>query len=132
MAHNGKLAILVGGGPAPGINSVIAAATIRARLSDVEVIGIQDGFRYLMEGNTEHVGPLGIDTSGIRDTRPEIQSGSDWLDEQSEATQRAILGNKYDGWSNGDFSLEDIVGHTHDDDWGHSIYEKSLKQLSKG
>ena len=84
------------------------------------------------KGWDDILGPLGIDTSGIRDTRPEIQSGSDWLDEQSEATQRAILGNKYDGWSNGDFSLEDIVGHTHDDDWGHSIYEKSLKQLSKG
>jgi 6-phosphofructokinase 1 len=27
-----KLAILVGGGPAPGINSVIGAATIRAAL----------------------------------------------------------------------------------------------------
>ncbi len=32
MANN-KLAILVGGGPAPGINSVIAAATIRAKLA---------------------------------------------------------------------------------------------------
>ena len=34
---NEKLAILVGGGPAPGINSVIGAATIRACLSGVEV-----------------------------------------------------------------------------------------------
>ena len=32
MEHHQRLAILVGGGPAPGINSVIAAATIRARL----------------------------------------------------------------------------------------------------
>ena len=78
------------------------------------------------------LGPLGIDSSGIRDTRPEIQSGSDWLDDQSEETQRAILGNKYDGWSNGDFSLKDIVGRNHDADWGSSIYEKSLKQLVKG
>ena len=29
---HGKLAIVVAGGPAPGINSVIGAATIRARL----------------------------------------------------------------------------------------------------
>jgi len=35
-----KLAILVGGGPAPGINSVIGAATIRALLQGVEVLGI--------------------------------------------------------------------------------------------
>src|SRR5262249_40608195 len=32
MEHHKRLAILVGGGPAPGINSVIGAATIRAEL----------------------------------------------------------------------------------------------------
>src|SRR5262249_29905368 len=32
VEHHKKLAILVGGGPAPGINSVIGAATIRAAL----------------------------------------------------------------------------------------------------
>jgi 6-phosphofructokinase 1 len=64
--NDGKLAILVGGGPAPGINSVIGAATIRACLSGVEVLGIQDGFRWLMEGDTSHVLPLSIsDTSRI-------------------------------------------------------------------
>src|SRR5271169_249577 len=31
-SHRKKLAILVGGGPAPGINSVIGAATIRSAL----------------------------------------------------------------------------------------------------
>jgi 6-phosphofructokinase len=55
-----KLAILVGGGPAPGINSVIAAATIRAALEGVEVIGIQDGFEWLMKGQTNRVWPLHI------------------------------------------------------------------------
>src|SRR6516165_6827512 len=66
MPERSKLAIVVGGGPAPGINSVIGAATIRACLSDVEVIGIQDGFRWLMEGDTSHVVPLTIgDTSRI-------------------------------------------------------------------
>jgi len=63
---NGKLAIVVAGGPAPGINSVIGAATIRARLSDVEVIGVQEGFQWLMQGDTAHVTPLTIaDTSRI-------------------------------------------------------------------
>ncbi|WP_395817644.1 diphosphate--fructose-6-phosphate 1-phosphotransferase [Archangium minus] len=61
-----KLAIVVAGGPAPGINSVIGAATIRARLSGVEVIGIQDGFKWLAEGDSSHVVPLTIeDTSRI-------------------------------------------------------------------
>ncbi|CAN5200422.1 diphosphate--fructose-6-phosphate 1-phosphotransferase [soil metagenome] len=55
-----KLGILAAGGPAPGINSVIGAATIRACLSGVEVLGIQDGFKWLMKGDTSRVTPLGI------------------------------------------------------------------------
>jgi 6-phosphofructokinase len=34
------LAILVGGGPAPGINGVVAAATIEARNKGLRVIGL--------------------------------------------------------------------------------------------
>ena len=60
MANN-KLAILVGGGPAPGINSVIAAATIRAALQGIDVIGARDGFEWLMQGDTDHVTPLSIE-----------------------------------------------------------------------
>jgi 6-phosphofructokinase 1 len=61
-----KLAILVAGGPAPGINSVIGAATIRACLSGVEVLGVQEGFKWIMQGDTSHVTPLSIsDTSRI-------------------------------------------------------------------
>ena len=56
-----RLAILVGGGPAPGINSVIGSATIRGALSGAEVIGIHDGFKYIMEGNIDHVETLTID-----------------------------------------------------------------------
>ncbi len=66
MENHGKLAILVGGGPAPGINSVIGAATIRARLSGIEVVGIQEGYSHLMTGDTSHVLHLDIaDTSRI-------------------------------------------------------------------
>ena len=61
MAVSGRLGILVGGGPAPGINSVIAAATIRARLEGVEVLGIRDGFEWLMQGDVDHVVPLPIE-----------------------------------------------------------------------
>jgi 6-phosphofructokinase 1 len=60
MSQRKKLAILVGGGPAPGINSVIGAATIRAVLEGVDVIGIRDGFEWVMQGNVEHVVPLDI------------------------------------------------------------------------
>jgi 6-phosphofructokinase 1 len=61
MDHHNNLAILVGGGPAPGINSVIGAATIRAKLEGIEVIGIRDGFEWLMQGDIEHVIPLSIE-----------------------------------------------------------------------
>jgi ATP-dependent phosphofructokinase / diphosphate-dependent phosphofructokinase len=54
------LAILVGGGPAPGVNSVIGAATIRARLEGVDVLGVRDGFEWIMQGDIEHVTPLDI------------------------------------------------------------------------
>jgi 6-phosphofructokinase len=61
MASGNKLAILVGGGPAPGINAVIGAATIRARLEGIDVIGIRDGFEWIMKGDIDHTMPLGID-----------------------------------------------------------------------
>ena len=51
------IGILVGGGPAPGINGVIAAATIEAINRGHRVYGIQDGFHYLAAG----------DASGIRE-----------------------------------------------------------------
>ncbi|MBN2494966.1 MAG: 6-phosphofructokinase, partial [Deltaproteobacteria bacterium] len=56
-----RMAILVGGGPAPGINSVIAAATIRANQGGVEVMGIQDGFKWIMHGDISHVRKLEIE-----------------------------------------------------------------------
>jgi 6-phosphofructokinase 1 len=62
----GRLAILCGGGPAPGINSVIGAATIRASLGGLEVLGIQDGFKWIMRGDTSHVRVLSMEeVSGI-------------------------------------------------------------------
>ena len=48
--QGGKLALLVGGGPAPGINGVISAVTIEARNHGIEVIGFQNGFSGLMTG----------------------------------------------------------------------------------
>jgi 6-phosphofructokinase len=42
-----KLGIVCGGGPAPGINSVIRAVVIEARNRNLEVIGFLDGFSHL-------------------------------------------------------------------------------------
>jgi ATP-dependent phosphofructokinase / diphosphate-dependent phosphofructokinase len=59
--HPKNLGILVGGGPAPGINSVIAAATIRANLDGVAVLGIEEGFKWLMLGDISHARDLTIE-----------------------------------------------------------------------
>src|SRR5207244_11971219 len=64
-----KLGILCGGGPAPGMNSVISAATIEARNSGWDVLGILDGFEHLIEGDSSHVQRLDIaDVSRIHQT----------------------------------------------------------------
>jgi len=55
-----RLGILCGGGPAPGMNSVISAATIEARNSGWDVLGIMDGFQHLIEGRTDEARPLSI------------------------------------------------------------------------
>ncbi|HOO87432.1 MAG TPA: diphosphate--fructose-6-phosphate 1-phosphotransferase [Synergistales bacterium] len=54
------LAIVCGGGPAPGINSVISSVTIEAKKSGWEVYGIYDGFSNLGKGEKK-VTPLTID-----------------------------------------------------------------------
>ena len=72
MADSVKLGILCGGGPAPGMNSVICAATIEALNSGWEVVGIPDGFSRLMEGETGHAQPLSRDDV----SRIHLQGGS--------------------------------------------------------
>lgn len=72
LERQGRLGILVGGGPAPGINSAISAATIEAINSGLEVIGIYDGFSHLMLGRTDMVRPLTIPTV----SRIHFQGGS--------------------------------------------------------
>jgi len=60
-----KIALLVGGGPAPGINGVISAVAIEARNHGIEVIGFQDSFHWLMKGDTKHWRSL--DIAGVKD-----------------------------------------------------------------
>src|SRR5664280_2270409 len=53
--------IIVGGGPAPGINGVISAATIEAINHGKKVVGIVGGFTGLFAGDRSSVMPLTID-----------------------------------------------------------------------
>jgi 6-phosphofructokinase 1 len=58
---NRNLGILVGGGPAPGINGVISAITLEARTRAHKVVGIYDGFQWLMRGDKGHIKELDHD-----------------------------------------------------------------------
>ena len=51
-ASSGRIGILVVGGPAPGINSVISAAVMEAERLGYEAIGIKNGYEYLVKGDT--------------------------------------------------------------------------------
>jgi len=55
------LAILVGGGPAPGINGVIASAAMEAFKCGLRAIGIYDGYRDLAAGRTPQTVELNFD-----------------------------------------------------------------------
>lgn len=60
MSLPGRLAVLVGGGPAPGINAVISAVVIKAINEGFEVFGVQDGFKWLVRNDSSQVRPLTI------------------------------------------------------------------------
>jgi len=60
-----KVGILVGGGPAPGINGVIRAATIKLRNHGADVVGIYDGFSNLIKGDETQVVQLQIDDVSV-------------------------------------------------------------------
>lgn len=66
-----KLAILCGGGPAPGMNGVISAVTIEACKHGWEVFGIYEGYSYLAKGIFNHI-PLNIDNV----SRIHVEGGS--------------------------------------------------------
>jgi len=71
MAKNkkGYFGIVVGGGPAPGINGVISSATIEAINEGYDVLGIKGGFKGLFSGDRNSVVKLTInDVSRIHTT----------------------------------------------------------------
>ncbi len=58
-----RAGILTGGGDCPGLNAVIRAVARRLHTSDWEVIGVREGWRGLVEGKLEELGPREV--SGI-------------------------------------------------------------------
>jgi len=80
-----RVAILVGGGPAPGINGTISAVTLEARNRGHEVVGIYDGFSHLMMGKTDHVRILSHDDV----SRIHFQGGSILNTSRANPTKKA-------------------------------------------
>ncbi|MGE0885691.1 MAG: 6-phosphofructokinase [Blastocatellales bacterium] len=58
---NKKLGILVGGGPAPGVNGIIAAAALKALDEGMTPIGIHAGFEWLGQRYTDEQHTLTVD-----------------------------------------------------------------------
>ena len=50
-----KLALIVGGGPAPGINGVISAVTLQSLNYGIQVVGFMDGYKHLIQGKSDLV-----------------------------------------------------------------------------
>lgn len=63
-----RLGLVVGGGPAPGINGVISAVSIEALNRGIDVIGIEDGYKWLANGETMKALDAGITNFAVRNS----------------------------------------------------------------
>lgn len=81
------LAIVVGGGPAPGINGAISAATIEAINQGLMPVGVKGGFKSLFNGDKKSIIPLTInEVSRIHSTGGSILGTSrDYMDKVEES-----------------------------------------------
>ena len=52
-----RVGILTGGGDCPGLNAVIRAVARRSQVRGDEVVGIRSGWRGLVDGSFEPLGP---------------------------------------------------------------------------
>ena len=79
-----RVAVLNGGGPAPGLNGVINAVTLAARAKGWTVLGVPKGYSQLMKGDTSQVRELKEeDVAGI-----ETQGGSILYTSRANPTKR--------------------------------------------
>jgi 6-phosphofructokinase 1 len=92
MSPPRRLGILVGGGPAPGINAVISAATIEAINEGLEVVGIRDGFKHLVRRDLSKLWPLAIgDVSRVHLMGGSVLGTSRENPTKSEEATRAVV-----------------------------------------
>ncbi len=88
----GAFGIIVSGGPAPGINSVISSVVIEASNRGFPVKGLRDGFAALSKNHSDAVLNLEIDqVSAIANTGGSLLGTSRYNPFQSETTRTAFL-----------------------------------------
>lgn len=62
---------------------------------------------------------------------PKWQSGRQWFESLSEATQREMMGKgHFEAWRDGAITLDDLVKITHDPTWGKSLGIRPLKEMA--
>jgi ATP-dependent phosphofructokinase / diphosphate-dependent phosphofructokinase len=94
LPGGGKLALLVGGGPAPGINGVISSVTIEAINHGIEVIGFLDGFKSLVQAGGAQFRELTIDSvKAIHRRGGSVLGTSRTNPTKSETDMRNVLEN---------------------------------------
>ena len=85
------IAIVCGGGPAPGINGVIAAITIEGNKHGWDVLGIYDGFSRLARGEKKYIRLTYDDVSRIHLTGGCILQMSRYNPTKKESDLRAVV-----------------------------------------
>jgi 6-phosphofructokinase len=94
LPGGGKLALLVGGGPAPGINGVISSVTIEAINQRIDVIGFLDGFKSLVQPAGAQFRELTIDSvKPIHRRGGSVLGTSRTNPTKSESEMRNVLDN---------------------------------------
>jgi 6-phosphofructokinase 1 len=97
MTHCTRLGILVGGGPAPGTNAVIGAATIEALNCGVVPIGFHDGFEWLAQRYTDEQHELTLEEVSrihlqggvtLGASRRDLAGNPDWLENALAALRK--------------------------------------------
>jgi ATP-dependent phosphofructokinase / diphosphate-dependent phosphofructokinase len=93
MAMNKEVVgLVVGGGPAPGINGVISAVTIEAINHGKKVVGIVGGFNALFDGKDDAIIPLTIeDVSRIHNTGGSILRTSRGTPEEPKEKFKTLM-----------------------------------------
>jgi 6-phosphofructokinase len=71
-----RIGVLTGGGDAPGLNPAIRAVVWKAADLGIEVVGIYDGWRGLLDGSSEEVWPLDVELTRFWDCDGGTRLGS--------------------------------------------------------